>query len=280
MTKEELFFLFKKYRISPAKFRGQNFLLDETTLQNICQTAALHKGDLVLEVGPGLGALTKYLAQQAGQVVAWELDQSFRPALEKLRQLNGNIDIYWQDILSLSSEQWQKIMSSKNKNDYKVVANIPYYISAKLINKFVQLRPTPTSITLLLQKEVAQRVTDKEKSSLLSLSLAFYGEGRIIDYVSKEKFYPRPQVDSAILHIYQLRPWSYPLEERRLWQLVRRGFASKRKKLVNNLATDQNISKALAQEALLKMNLDTNIRAEDLSPGDWLNLGKYLFKVS
>ena len=279
MTRPELFFLFKKYHLNPNKVRGQNFLLDEAVLKKICQAADLNKDDLVLEIGPGLGALTKYLSEQAGQVVAWELDKNFREPLNKLAQVSGNIEIQWQDILSLDFRQWQEIMTAKNKQTYKVVANIPYYISAKLINKFILMQPQAASLTLLVQEEVAERVVGTKKNSLLSLSVAFYGQSKIIDYVAKESFYPVPQVDSAILQIYHLKPWSYPIEERRLWQLIRRGFASKRKKLANNLASDPDISKESVQQALAKINLDSNIRAEDLSPAHWISLGADLIKV-
>ncbi|PWB38601.1 MAG: ribosomal RNA small subunit methyltransferase A [Parcubacteria group bacterium] len=278
MNKTEINFLIKKYKLTPNKLRGQNFLLDEDVLKRICRQANLSQGDLVLEVGPGLGALSKYLVDQAGRVVAFEVEDNFREPLTKLADVAGNLDVYWQDILTLSSAQWQKILAEKKFTEYKVVANIPYYLTGKLISQLILISPQPQSITLLVQKEVAERICDPKKNSLLSLGVAFYGRAKLVSLVSKESFYPQPQVDSAILHINTLHGWNYPVAERLTWQMIRRGFAGKRKKLSNNLATDQNITKETVSAALDKLGLDTNIRAENLSIKNWIDLVQILLK--
>lgn len=280
MTKAELNYLLKKYNLTPNKLRGQNFLLDEDVLKNICRQAALQKTDLVLEIGPGLGALTKYLVAQAGQVIALEIDPNFQAPLEKLAAVAANLDIYWRDILALDSATWQKILEQKKYHRYKVVANIPYYLTGKLINKLVLLDPQPVSLTLLVQKEVAERICDHKKNSLLSLAVAFYGQAKLVALVPKSSFYPPPQVDSAILHISVLHPWSYPVDEKKLWQLMRRGFASKRKKLSNNLATDPALSKENIFNALDNLGLDQNIRAENLSVKNWLDLAERIIRTA
>ncbi len=132
-------------------------------------------------------------------------------------------------------------------------------------------------MTIMIQKEVADRVvsTDK-KNSLLSLAVDFYADSKIIDYVSKENFYPIPKVDSAILYIYNIKKWSYDIDEKKVWQLIKRGYAKKRKKLFNNLLSDEDIDKNHLAEIFEKINLDQNIRAEKLTKDQWLSIAKGL----
>ncbi|MBU1202840.1 ribosomal RNA small subunit methyltransferase A [Patescibacteria group bacterium] len=273
----QLQLLLKQYHLSPNKIRGQNFLVSDEVLKNILDVANISKKELVLEVGPGLGALTTVLVDKAEQVVAFEIDKNFVEPLNKLKKVSKNLEIIWHDILSLSDDEWLGIMSKYKKNKYKIVANIPYYLTAKFINKFILAKRRPLSMTLMVQKEVAQRVVDHQKHSLLSLSVAFYAKAQLAHVVTKENFYPQPKVDSAILNIYDIIDWQYQVEEKKVWQLVRRGFAYKRKKLFNNLLTDQSINKEKLAKIFDKMGLDQNIRAEKLSVSNWLELAKNLF---
>lgn len=273
MTIEELKFVLNKYNLTPNKLRGQNFLLDETVLAEIIATAELKPNDLVLEVGPGLGALTARLLPQVKQVVALEIEHNFKRPLEKLVALSPNLEIVWQDILSLPEQQWQEILAKYQTQDYKIVANIPYYLTGKFIQKFLQFKPSPKSMTLMLQKEVAERLVAKDKKqSLLSLSVAFYGQAIVAAPVPKKCFYPVPQVDSAVIHINNIKAWAYPVDEKFTWQLIHRGFAQKRKKLINNILTDTRLEKDQVSQAFIKLKLDKNIRAENLSPKNWLDL--------
>ncbi len=277
MIKSELEFLLKKYNLAPNKIRGQNFLISDEVLENTIKAAELKKNDLVLEVGPGLGALTQELVKSVEQVVAFELDRNFSRPLNKLMGVSSNLEIIWHDILSLTEEAWKEVLDRHKKKDYKIVANIPYYLTNKFIQKFILAKNQPQSMTLMIQKEVAERIVVKNgKYSLLSLSVAFYAQSRIEFLVSRDNFFPAPKVDSAIIHIYKLRPWSYKAVEKKTWQLIKRGFASKRKKLINNLLTDQALDKKMVADVFLKFNLDENIRAEKLLPQDWLNLSENL----
>lgn len=277
MTIEELKFLLNRYNLSPNKLKGQNFLIDEEVLSEIIDTADLEKDDLVLEVGPGLGALTAKLVAQVRQVVAFEVDHNFQQPLDKLSKVSQNLEIVWQDILSVSQEQWQTILTKYQATNYKIVANIPYYLTGKFIQKFMLFDIAPSSLTLMLQKEVAERLVAKDnKHSLLSLAVAFYGQVNIAALVSKNSFYPVPQVDSAIVHIDSLKAWTHPAEEKFTWQLVHRGFAQKRKKLINNILTDTRLDKIRVSQAFATLNLDQNIRAENLSPSEWLELAQQL----
>ena len=137
----------------------------------------------------------------------------------------------------------------------------------------MSFKPAPKSLTLMIQKEVAQRlVASDQKQSLLSLAVAFYGEASLAVVVPKTCFYPVPQVDSAVIHINNIKAWSYPVDEKFTWQLIHRGFAQKRKKLINNILTDTRLDKDKVEQAFTKLNLDKNIRAENLSTQNWLDL--------
>ncbi len=277
MNLSDLQFLLKKYKISPNYLRGQNFLIDDTVLDQILAQAKVKKNELILEVGPGLGALTQRLLNLQAQVAAFEVDKSLEKPLLQLAGLNDKLELHWQDILSLTDGQWQDIMLLHQAKAYKVVANIPYYLTAKIIGKFILAKNQPESMTFLVQREVAERVVlHKQKHSLLSLSVAFYGQAVLGEIVNKNSFYPVPKVDSAILHIKDLHVWDYQADEVFVWQLIHRGMVAKRKKLFNNLLSDPKIEKQRLADIFIKLQLDQNSRAEDLSTNDWIDLAKNL----
>ncbi|MFA5126875.1 MAG: 16S rRNA (adenine(1518)-N(6)/adenine(1519)-N(6))-dimethyltransferase RsmA [Patescibacteria group bacterium] len=277
MTSAELKFLLNRYKLSPNKLRGQNFLVDDAILDQIIYTAQKREADLILEVGPGMGALTQRLILLGKPVVALEIENNFKPLLDKLAVATGNLEIIWQDIMRLSPRQWQDILARYKVGTYQVVANIPYYLTGKFIQKFMTMHPAPSSLTLLLQKEVAERLVGQDKkNSLLSLAVGFYGQAEIICLVDKKSFYPAPQVDSALVYIYNVKVWSHQVDEKKVWQLVKRGFAQKRKKLFNNLLTDTRLDREKLIGAFAAIGLDQNVRAEDLSVENWLILAKKL----
>jgi 16S rRNA (adenine1518-N6/adenine1519-N6)-dimethyltransferase len=277
MDLSQLKFLLKKYKLTPNKVRGQNFLVSDEVLDQILDAAQVSQQDFILEIGPGLGALTQRLVDQASQVVAFEIDKKFQMPLNKLAKVSKNLTIEWQDILSLTDQQWQKILFAHQIKNYKIVSNIPYYLTGKLVEKFISAKHKPVSMTLLVQKEVAERVTlKKNKHSLLSLAVSFYAQSKLAFIVTKDKFYPSPKVDSAILHISDIKAWPYKVDEQQVWQLVHRGMASKRKKLINNLSTDQSLDKKQLSKIFDDINLDQNIRAEDLAVQDWIALADNL----
>lgn len=278
MTKEEIKYLLQRYDLTPNKLRGQNFLLDEEVLDYIVAKAEVSRADLVLEVGPGLGALTQKLSAKAGQVVAFEIEDDFRAPLDKIAMLSSNIDIIWQDILKLDSRQWQDILAQKQFKHYKIVANIPYYLTGKFIQRFVSFDPLPDSLTLMVQKEVAERIEAKDhKMSLMSLAVKLYAQVEMLRLVPKQSFWPAPKVDSAVIHIFDIKKWSYPVDEKKTWQLIKRGYAKKRKKLLNNLLSDPQLDKNTLLAAFHKNQLDENIRAENLQAKDWIDLAKSLY---
>lgn len=273
MNLEELKFLLNRYHLTPNKVRGQNFLISDKVLDDIIVAAELKKTDLVLEVGPGLGALTVRLLEQVDNVVAFEVDKNLTNLLNDLVKKYKNLDLHWQDILSLKERQWQDILAQCKTKKYKIVANIPYYLTGKFINQFLSFKNPPQSMILMVQREVAERVESKnEKNSLLSLAVDFYGKATIVSLVSKNNFFPAPKVDSAILKIDQIQPWSYKEDEKQVWQLIKRGMAHKRKKLFNNLLSDPKINKDKLSQIFISLKIDQNARAEDLNKELWLQL--------
>ncbi len=271
MIKEELFKLLEKYNLSPNKIRGQNFLISEDILDIIIKEANINKEELILEVGPGLGSLTKRLIKDKQKVIAIEIDKNFSKVLNKLEKDNNNLEIIWQDILSLTNEQFRKVLLNSKLNNYKIVANIPYYLTSKFINKFLSFKKQPSDMFLMVQKEVADRLID-QRQSLLSLAISFYAQVETVAIVKKEDFYPIPKVDSALIHIYDIHQWSYNVAEDEVWNLIHRGFIHKRKKLINNLIIDSNLKKDKLIKIFTSLNLDKNIRAQDLTKENWLDL--------
>lgn len=248
-----------KYNIRSKKYMGQNFLIDENILDKIIEAADINQDDTILEIGPGLGTLTIALAKKAKQVIAIEKDNVLCQALEKILkdQKISNVELINGDIL--------KISDFKIKN-YKLVANIPYYLTSPLIRKFLETSNRPSEIILMIQKEVAQRITAKPpKMSILSVAVQFYAEPKIIDYVAKTSFYPVPKVDSAIIKITPRpnvgRATSY-INTEKFFELVKRGFSAKRKMLKNNLP----------EINLEKFGFNPKTRAENLSVSDWLKI--------
>lgn len=232
---------------------GQNFLINEDVLDEIIETAQVKPDDVVLEVGPGLGILTIELAKKAKKIIAVEKDKELCEILQKILidQRINNVEIVNADILKYKIEN----------NNYKVVANIPYYLTSPLIRMFLESENKPSEIILMIQKEVAQRIcASPPKMSLLAVSVQFYAKPEIVSCVSKNSFYPVPKVDSAIVKI---TPQTAPeIDTKKFFGVVKRGFASKRKMLKNNISGIN----------FEKLNLNPNIRAENLTIDDWIKL--------
>ena len=260
--------LMVKQGVKPNKILGQNFLIDKNILEKIIDSADLKPTDVVLEVGPGIGALTKELSLKAGKIIAVEKDKNMVEVLKKTLSDYKNIKIINGDIL--------KIKNYKIKN-YKVVANIPYYLTSPLIRKFLESANPPSEMILMIQKEVAQRICSKPPDmSLLAVSVQFYAEPKIISYVSKNCFLPAPKIDSAIIKITPRRPTSREAGSRTspdlFFRVVKAGFSHPRKQIAGNLAKNLKIDKKTAQEWLKKNSIDSAQRAETLSVEDWKNL--------
>lgn len=231
--------------------------------------------DIILEIGPGKGALTEILLHFAGKVIAVEKDNELYALLqEKFADeiKKGKLDLIHGDILNFDPE----VLRFYKDLDYKIVANIPYNITGAIFKKFLSATYKPSSMTVLIQKEVATRIMARDgKESILSLSVKAYGKPRIMKQVPRASFFPPPNVDSAILFIEDISGRFFKgFSEDTFFEIIRAGFAHKRKKLVRNL--ENTYRQAKLGKAFQKLKIDENTRAEDLTLADWGKLTKTL----
>jgi 16S rRNA (adenine1518-N6/adenine1519-N6)-dimethyltransferase len=249
----------------PKKSLGQHWLNDPASLKAMCDAAEITTEDTVLEIGPGLGTLTKLLVEQAREVVAVEFDEYLAKMLPQRIQ-SSSLTVKQQDILSFDYTSLPA--------DYKVVANIPYYLTSNLIRVLSETSNQPSVAVLLIQKEVAERVAAQPGAmSLLSVTAQFYWQTGVGPIVPAELFTPPPKVDSQIL-ILERRPEPlFPdVDTTRFFRLVKAGFSERRKMLRSSLSGGMHISKPDAESLLKKAGIDPNLRAQALSLKDWHKL--------
>lgn len=257
--------------IAPSRARGQNFLFDDNVLRKIIDFAAIKAGENILEVGPGLGALTDYLLKKKANVLAVELDKKLFTLLEEKYKSDKNIAVINKDILKLTESD----LALFGNKEYKVVANLPYSITSAAIRKLLELVRPPIEMTLMVQYEVAERImAGPPDSSILALAVRYYSEPKIGFKVSRNCFYPRPKVDSGVIKLTGVSASRYALPADKFFALVRSGFRAKRKQLKNNLTPLFPMEKIVAAFAALKFN--PAVRAEELGIDDWVRLGQYL----
>lgn len=258
----------KRFGLRADKSLGQNFLQDDFALDEIVAAAEIQTTDSVLEIGPGLGSLTRHLAVAAREVVAVELDGRLLPPLQAILAPHGNVRVVHGDILKLTPDDLI------HAQDYIVVANIPYYITSAVIRHLLESNTKPSRIVLTIQKEVAERICAKPGDlSLLALSVQVYGEPRIPARISAEAFYPKPKVDSAVLCVDIFpAPRVEPEALETFFKLTKAGFSQKRKTLRNSLSAGLRISPAQAEGLLQQANIESRRRAETLSIEEWLVL--------
>lgn len=264
--------LLKRYGVRAHKGLGQNFLQDPLALEEIVSAAQIQATETVLEIGPGLGSLTRYLAVSAKEVVAVELDLNLLPLLKAVLAPYPNIRLIQGDILKLSPKD---LITEK---DYLVVANIPYYITSAVIRHLLETEVKPRRIVLTVQKEVAERICAKPGDmSLLALSVQVYGKPHIAARIPASAFFPEPKVDSAVLCV-DIYP--APLIEPELldtfFRLIKAGFSQKRKTLRNSLSSGLHISPTHAADLLTRAGIDPQRRAETLSIEEWQVLSEII----
>lgn len=252
---------------------GQHFLVNKGILEKIADAASLEQSDAVLEIGPGRGALTFELATRAGHVVAVEKDGVLSTALraELVRRNLRNVDIITDDIRTFLSANHALFTQP-----YKVVANIPYYLTSALIRALLEHERPPSLIILLIQKEVAERiVARKDKESILSLSVKFYAQPKLLFSVSAGSFSPPPRVDSAVI---ALKPTTHAstVSADAFFRVVKAGFSAPRKTLVGNLVAKLNIGRDHVLAALETAGISPTARAEDVELSHWELLTKAL----
>lgn len=258
--------LLKKYNIYPSKILGQNFLISKKVLEKILDAANLKSKDVVLEIGPGIGTLTKELAKKAKRVIAIEKDQKMIKILKETLKGLKNIKVIQEDILKYNF---------KSQVPYKIVANLPYYITSPVLRKFLESDFKPKEMILMVQKEVAQRIVARAPDmNLLAVSVQFFAEPKTVSFVSKNCFWPRPKVDSAILKISQIGMDLPPIETNLFFKIVRAGFAQPRKQLVNSLSNGLKLEKEKVRKWLKENRIKPERRPETLSIKDWIKLTK------
>jgi 16S rRNA (adenine1518-N6/adenine1519-N6)-dimethyltransferase len=305
-----------KHNIIPNKRLGQNFLTDKKILAKIIQAADLSPDDIVLEVGPGTGILTLELAKYAKKVIAVEKDRKIAEILKNILIKNNikNVEIIEEDILKLENffchpersegSRRDSSLAKQGQNDkfsYKLVANIPYYLTSPLIRKFLESKNQPEFMILMIQKEVAQRICAKPpRMSLLSVATQFYAEPKIISYVSKKSFFPQPKVDSAIIKMTpkkipsviairrlaekqspdiatglprDLRSLAMTKEFRdRFFKVAKAAFSQPRKQLINNLSKGLSLTREQTEKLLSQCGIKPTQRPSELSVDKYLEL--------
>ncbi|MBN1890156.1 MAG: 16S rRNA (adenine(1518)-N(6)/adenine(1519)-N(6))-dimethyltransferase RsmA [Thermoflexales bacterium] len=263
--------LLKQAGLRPQKSLGQNFLSDERVLARIANAAELTDQDTVLEIGPGLGGLTRHLAERARQVIAVELDAALIPILHQTLAPYPNVQIVHGDILQIANRKPQIAISA-------VVGNIPYNLTAQIFRRLLETSPRPRVIVLTVQLEVAQRITARPGDmSLLALSVQFYGHPSIAGRIKAGAFYPPPKVDSAIVRIETYaQPPVEVADVERFFAVARAGFSQRRKQLHNALAGGLACSQDRVAAALERAGLDGRRRAETLSLAEWASLAREL----
>lgn len=272
--------ILKKYNFNFQKRFGQNFLIDSHILEKIVESAEITKEDCVLEIGPGIGTMTQYLAESAGQVIAVEIDKSLIPILEDTLSPYDNVTVINEDILKVDI---QKLVEEQNAGKpIKVVANLPYYITTPIIMGLFESHVPLDSITIMVQKEVAERMQEKPGSKeygALSLAVQYYAKPEIVANVPPNCFMPRPNVGSAVIRLTRhTEPKIVVKDEKFMFKLIRASFNQRRKTLQNgiNNSAELSISKDAVVEALRKMGLSESIRGEALTLAQFAELSDLL----
>ncbi len=271
--------LLREHDLRPDKALGQNFLVDETVLSRIAASTRPSDSDIILEIGAGTGALTKLLAEGAGRVVALELDEKLLPILRSELSEHDNVTVLQGDILALDPaalvEEARREMGMPRAS-YKVAGNLPYYITSAIIRHLMEAELRPDLMVVTVQYEVAKRiVAEPGDTSVLTVSVQFYGEPELLFRIKSGSFYPRPNVDSAVVRIDVDPAPPLPEEETDLFfRVVRAGFSQRRKQLHNAISAGlgEVLSKDEAADRLDRVGIDHRRRAQTLSVEEWISL--------
>ena len=253
---------------------GQNFITDTNLLAAIVNDANV-ENDIVVEIGPGAGTLTKEIAKKAKHVYAFEIDKQLKVVLDNT--LNGveNVDVIFKDIQKVSDDELVETIGTK---DYKIVANLPYYITTPIIMKFLEGSYLPKSITIMVQKEVAERlVADAGTSEFgaITLAIKLYGDAKIKRIVSRKMFTPSPNVDSAIVNIEISNKYD-DVDKEKVKKLIKAAFSMRRKTLVNNISSVYKLEKEKIISSIKTLGFEEKVRGEELDIEDYIKLANII----
>jgi 16S rRNA (adenine1518-N6/adenine1519-N6)-dimethyltransferase len=268
--------LLEAFDILPKKSLGQNFLHDPNMLDKIVALSELTADDHVLEIGPGTGLLTERLARAAKQVIAVEVDERLQPVLEEVVASHLNLNILYQDILDTD------MRSVFPGEPYLVVANLPYYITSAILRHLLETEHRPQRLILTVQEEVAERMVARpDEMSILTVSVQFYGQPRILARLKPGVFWPRPDVDSALVRIdtYDRPPVAVP-DEQAFFRVVRAGFGQKRKQLKNAISSGLRLDAETTRVLFEAAGIDPHRRAETLTLDEWARLTQATEKLN
>ena len=273
----------QKYNFSFQKKFGQNFLIDTHVLDKIIQSANITKDDMVLEIGPGIGTMTQYLAQAAGKVIAVEIDKNLIPILEDTLSGYDNVRVINEDVLKLDLKKLAD--EENNGKPVKVVANLPYYITTPIIMGLFENEVPVESITVMVQKEVADRMQTgpgNKDYGALSLAVQYYADPYIVANVPPNCFMPRPKVGSAVIQLVRYEEPPVQVEnEKLMFRLIRASFNQRRKTLVNGLKNSQELdfSKEEIEKAMAETGIPANVRGEALTLKEFADLANAFHKL-
>ena len=255
---------------------GQNFITDANLLDKIVSLSGVDEGDIVVEIGTGAGTLTRALSRVAKKVYSFEVDKNLKPVLEETLEGLENVEVIFGDVLKMSDAELKEIFGEK----FKVVANIPYYITTPLIMRFLEEGLSPSSITVMVQKEVAERLVAEPGTAeygAITLAVGLYGDARIVGEVDKTMFYPSPKVDSSVVRIDVDGRYA-DIDRKKISKMIKCAFFMRRKTLVNNISAFYSLSKEEAANIVKSVGLDANVRGERLGLEQILKLADMLSK--
>ena len=268
---EETKFIMKKYNIKANKSLGQNFLISQEVVEKIVDCSQIEKEDLVIEIGPGLGTLTKYLLEKAGKVICIELDTKMLQILKDRFSLYKNFEIINNDVLKVDLK---KIIKNEKENseikNVKVVANLPYYITTPIIMKLLEEELDLESITVMIQKEVADRliaIPGQKNTGTITYSVYYYATSEGILEVPNNSFIPEPEVTSKVIKLnIRKQPIVNPKDKEKMFKVIKNAFMQKRKTLLNSLTNNKIFNnKQQGIEILKKLQINENVRPEELT---------------
>jgi len=272
ISKTEVKKICQDINLRPQRQSGQNFLYKKEIIKKIVQASQPLDNELVLEIGPGLGFLTEEIIKKARKVIAVEIDKRMTEYLTNRFQNESKLEIIRENIFDINLKKYF------NDLDYKLISNLPYNITSLILRNFLVQKPRPKEMVLTIQKEVADRITaNPPDMSILAVVCQYYSQPEIIKTIKPNCFWPQPKVNSAVIKFNNLGKSDYKVNEKKFLKLVKAGFSAKRKKLTNNLKHILGILPNHSQKILKKLGLREDIRAQNLSLNNWVDLSNNLF---